>query len=262
MSYPVRAVEGSVITSKNCSASLIACSSTAMPAACAERSAASIQLVMQTSLSPVGTGKRKRAIIQGWGNVGSTAALYLAKYGVKISGIIDREGGVLNMEGFSLNDIKTLFYDKKRNSLQSDKMIPFEEINKKIWHSGAEIFIPAAASRLVSKSQSEAMINNGLEVVGCGANVPFNDDEIFYGPIAEFVDNKVALIPDFIANCGMARTFAYLMNPKNDQVLTDHDIFSDTSKTIKSALSNVLKENSTKTKIAETAFKISLAKLV
>lgn len=32
---------------------------------------------------------QKRAIIQGWGNVGAAAAFYLAQQGVKIVGIID-----------------------------------------------------------------------------------------------------------------------------------------------------------------------------
>ena len=60
----------------------------------------------------------KRAIIQGWGNVGSTAALYLAKYGVKVVGIIDREGGLINTEGYTLDDIKKAFSTiKKATSL-------------------------------------------------------------------------------------------------------------------------------------------------
>ncbi|WP_421763570.1 Glu/Leu/Phe/Val dehydrogenase dimerization domain-containing protein [Ekhidna sp.] len=204
----------------------------------------------------------KRAIIQGWGNVGSTAALYLAKYGVKVVGIIDRVGGLMNPDGFSLDDIKRFFHDKEGNKLVADDLIPFEKINDEIWSMGAEIFIPAAASRLVSKEQADAMINNDLEVVSCGANVPFNDQEIFYGPIAEFVDKKVSLLPDFIANCGMARTFAFLMDPNNDDVLTDADIFNDCSKTIGDALKAVHNENSTRANLAETAFTISLNKLV
>ncbi|MEQ9466049.1 MAG: Glu/Leu/Phe/Val dehydrogenase dimerization domain-containing protein [Ekhidna sp.] len=204
----------------------------------------------------------KRAIIQGWGNVGSTAALYLSKYGVKIVGIIDRVGGLMNPDGFTLDDIKRFFHDKDGNKLVAENLIPFEKVNEEIWSMGAEIFIPAAASRLVSKEQAEAMISNELEVVSCGANVPFNDTEIFYGPIAEFVDRKVSLLPDFIANCGMARTFAFLMNPDNDDVLTDADIFNDCSRTIGSALRAVHKENSTRVNLAETAFTISLNKLV
>ena len=204
----------------------------------------------------------KRAIIQGWGNVGSTAALYLSKYGVKIVGIIDKVGGVSKPEGFTLDEMKKLFYDKDGNKLVSKDLISFEEFNQEVWKMGAEVFIPAAASRLVSKEQAQQMIANSLEVVSCGANVPFSDSEIFYGPIAELVDSKVALIPDFIANCGMARTFAFLMDPAKDGVLTDADIFNDISTTIEEALNDVYLKNKTNRKLAETAFSIALDKLI
>ncbi|MEQ9402012.1 MAG: Glu/Leu/Phe/Val dehydrogenase dimerization domain-containing protein [Cyclobacteriaceae bacterium] len=209
-----------------------------------------------------GNIRGKRAIIQGWGNVGSTAALYLSKYGVKITGIIDKAGGLINPDGFTLEEVKKLFYDKEGNKLVADNMMSFDECNEKIWSSGAEIFIPAAASRLVSQDQSEKMIANGLECISCGANVPFRDEAIFYGPIAEYVDNHVALLPDFIANCGMARTFAFLMDPENDQKLTDADIFTDISNTIGTALKKVHDSHAASTKIAETAFGISLKQLI
>ncbi len=205
---------------------------------------------------------KKKAIIQGWGNVGSTAALYLAKYGVKVVGIIDRVGGLSKPEGFSLDEIKGLFANKEGNALVADSLIPFDQYNDEVWKTGAEIFIPAAASRLVSKPQSVAMIENGLEVVSCGANVPFADSEIFYGPIAEHVDQKVALIPDFIANCGMARTFAALMNPEKIDVMTDEAIFRDVSETIETALYDVYNVNNKKSNIMESAFSIALNKLI
>jgi glutamate dehydrogenase/leucine dehydrogenase len=100
-----------------------------------------------------GSVKGKKAIIQGFGNVGSAAAFYLAEMGAKVIGIIDRDGGLINEDGFSFEEIKTLFLNKDGNKLVSDNMIPFEEINAKIWTIGAEIFTPCAASRLVTKSQ-------------------------------------------------------------------------------------------------------------
>lgn len=204
----------------------------------------------------------KRAIIQGWGNVGATAALYLAKYGVKIVGIIDRVGGVISTDGMNLEDIKKLFHEREGNTLVSDELMSFEECDDKVWDVGAEIFIPAAASRLVSKEQAERMFNSNLEVVSCGANVPFKDEEIFYGPIAEYVDSKVALLSDFIANCGMARTFAYLMDPTDDSRLTDEGIFEDCSSTIKTALEAVHDENSDNTGLAAKAYEIALRQLI
>ena len=205
---------------------------------------------------------QKRAIIQGWGNVGATATLYLAKYGVKIVGIIDRDGGIIDANGLDLDGVKKLFFERNGNQLVADNTIPFDECNQKVWSTGAEIFIPAAASRLVSKDQAEQLIANNLEVVACGANVPFQDKEIFYGPIAEYVDDNVALITDFISNCGMARTFAYLMDPKNDRKVTDDEIFSDTSQTIENAMQKVYDENPSKTGLAEAAFRIALSQLI
>jgi glutamate dehydrogenase/leucine dehydrogenase len=201
----------------------------------------------------------KRAIIQGWGNVGSSAAYYLSQMGAKIVGIIDRVGGLINKDGFSFEEIQQLFLEKNGNTLSSPDLIPFEEINEKIWKLDAEIFAPCAASRLISREQIDQMINSGLEVVSCGANVPFADKEIFFGPIMEYADQKVSIIPDFISNCGMARVFAYFMERKVQ--MTDEAIFNDTSITIRNAIQNTYDNSSERTNICATAFEIALKQL-
>ncbi|GHC48867.1 Glu/Leu/Phe/Val dehydrogenase dimerization domain-containing protein [Ulvibacter litoralis] len=204
--------------------------------------------------------KGKRAIVQGFGNVGAAAAYYLAQMGAKIVGIIDRAGGVINKDGFSFDEIKQMFLNKDGNTLKADNMISFEEINEKIWTLECEIFAPCAASRLITKEQISSMIDTGLEVISCGANVPFADKEIFFGSIMEYTDERVSLIPDFISNCGMARVFAYFMERKVQ--MTDEAIFNDTSITIKNAIQNTFNNNSSKTNISSTAFEIALKQLV
>ncbi|WP_432222876.1 Glu/Leu/Phe/Val dehydrogenase dimerization domain-containing protein [Flavobacterium sp. TMP13] len=207
-----------------------------------------------------GNVKGKKAIVQGFGNVGSAAAFYLAAMGVKIIGIIDRDGGIINKEGFTFEEIRTFYLAKDGNKLVAKNMIPFDEINEQIWTIGAEIFTPCAASRLVTQNQMERLIANGLEVVSCGANVPFADTAIFFGPIMEEVDHKVSLIPDFISNCGMARVFAYFMEKKVE--MTDEAIFEDTSETIRKAIEKAHALNPSKTNISATAFEIALKQLV
>ncbi|MQP53668.1 MULTISPECIES: Glu/Leu/Phe/Val dehydrogenase dimerization domain-containing protein [unclassified Flavobacterium] len=202
----------------------------------------------------------KKAIVQGFGNVGSAAAFYLAQMGAKVVGIIDRDGGLINENGFSFEEIKELFLNKDGNKLIANNMIPFAEINDKIWSMGAQVFAPCAASRLVTKDQIDSMISSGLEVISSGANVPFADTAIFFGPIMEETDKKVSLIPDFIANCGMARVFAYFMEKKVQ--MTDEAIFSDTSNTIKTAIQKAHALNSDKKNISATAFEIALKQLV
>jgi len=202
----------------------------------------------------------KRAVVQGFGNVGSAAAYYLSEMGVKIVGIIDHVGGLIKEEGFSFDEIKSLYLNKKGNKLFAEHLIPFNELNERIWKLKTEIFTPCAASRLITKDQITEMINSGLEVISCGANVPFADKEIFFGPIMEYTDGQVSLIPDFISNCGMARVFSYFMERKVQ--MTDEAIFNDTSRTIKNALEAVYMNSKTKNNVSKTAFEIALKQLI
>lgn len=207
-----------------------------------------------------GLAAGKRVIVQGWGNVGSAAAYYLAQAGAKVVGIIDRNGGLLKPEGFGFDEVRALFLNKDGNQLKAEGMLRFDEVNARIWSLGAEVFLPCAGSRLVTKAQVEAMAAAGLEVVSSGANVPFADQEIFYGPIYEQADAAVAVIPDFIANCGMARAFAFLM--QGNAEISDEAIFGDVSATIAGALQRCHDRSQGRHGIASTAFEIALDQLV
>lgn len=204
--------------------------------------------------------KGKRAIIQGWGNVGASAAYYLAQAGISIVGIIDRQGGLINQEGMTFDEVRNLFLKKEGNALTGDNLLSFDEVNSKIWNTESEIFLPCAASRLITRDQVDRMIDSGLEVIASGANVPFADSEIFFGPIMEYTDKKVSIIPDFISNCGMARVFAYCMG--KDVEMSDDAIFSDTSDIIQNAIQAIIDKHNQKTNMAETAFEIALSQLV
>lgn len=207
-----------------------------------------------------GSVEGKRAVVQGFGNVGAAAAFYLSQMGAKIVGIIDIAGGLINENGFTLEEITSLFLAKTGNTLKADNLIPFDEINEKIWSIKTEIFAPCAASRLITLHQIDMMIDSGLEVISCGANVPFADKEIFFGSIMEHTDYRVSLIPDFISNCGMARVFAYFMERRVQ--MTDEAIFNDTSNTIREAIEKIYNKNKSKTEISATAFEIALNQLI
>lgn len=202
----------------------------------------------------------KRAVVQGFGNVGAAAAFYLAQMGAKVVGIIDIVGGLIKEEGFTFEEVRDMYLNKTGNTMNPNGLIPFQEMNERIWNLKTEIFAPCAASRLITQSQIDQMINTGLEVISCGANVPFADKEIFFGPIMEHTDTKVSLIPDFISNCGMARVFAYFMERKVQ--MTDEAIFNDTSQIIRQALKNTFYKNKSKQNISKTAFEIALKELL
>lgn len=202
----------------------------------------------------------KRAVIQGWGNVGAASGFFLSQLGVRIVGIMSSEGGLFNEKGFTFDEIRELVVTKHNNKLVSPDILPYGELEKRIWDQEFEIFVPAASSRLITRDQVDRMIAAKLEVFSCGANVPFQDPEIFFGPTGLYADQKFSVIPDFIANCGMARVFAYFM--ENEVSMDDWSIFTDVSQTIRNALVRTYSMNPGKTGIAQTSFEIALRELV
>lgn len=206
-----------------------------------------------------GQMRGKRVIVQGWGNVGAAAGYYLAREGALIVGIIDHAGGLLAPDGLNAGQVADLFANRTGNKLKAEGLLSFDAANERIWDIGAEVFLPCAASRIVTQDQVGRMEAKGLELISSGANVPFADTAIFYGPIAERIDGEVSVIPDFIANCGMARVFAHCMQPGAD--LTDKAIFEDVSQTIGTALKHTHAKHSGRTHLTRTAFEIALEQL-
>ncbi|MCB9234430.1 MAG: amino acid dehydrogenase [Bacteroidia bacterium] len=202
----------------------------------------------------------KRVIVQGFGNVAGAAAWYLSQAGYKIVGIIDISGGIIRPEGISPEEITHLLLSRDGNQLKADHLIPFGEANEKIWEVGAEVFLPCALSRIVTTEQVDAMLANGLEVISSGANVPFDDPEIFMGETSVHADDNLSVIPDFIANCGMARAFAYFMGDMGP--LTEEDIFNDVSAAVRRGLEDIHREDQRPVGLWQTGLKIALGKLM
>jgi glutamate dehydrogenase/leucine dehydrogenase len=142
---------------------------------------------------------------------------------------------------FPSKRLKAYLLPKKNNTLKSDQLIDFNEVNEKIWSINADVFLPCAASRIVQQTNVDQLVQSGIEVIASGANVPFADQEIFYGPIARYADENTVVIPDFVANCGMARVFAYLMSSVQLEISDEH-IFNDVSNTIKYFMEQVIQK--------------------
>ncbi len=202
--------------------------------------------------------KKKSVLIQGWGNVGASAGFFLSKAGFSIRGIMDKEGYVLSEEGFSIDEVKTLFLNKNRNVFNSKNKVFENDTN--FWKHGADVFLPCAGSRLVTRSNLDELIKNGCELISSGANVPFDNKEILYGEVMEYADSTISVIPDFIANCGMARTFGYCM--QKNQEITSKAIFEDVSQTIFKSLKTIFMKNNEKTRISEKAIGLAIKKIL
>lgn len=152
----------------------------------------------------------KRILVEGFGDVGAPSAYYLHKAGAKVVGIISRLAGQkafrwsVDPKGLDVEDLLARRVDTEvPGGAESEDPAPF-------WQTEADVFIPAASSFLVTPERLELLRKAGVQLIACGANTPFNDRLGEVGTQKE-ADRSFIIIPDFIANCGMAGTFAYLM---------------------------------------------------
>jgi glutamate dehydrogenase (NAD(P)+) len=105
------------------------------------------------------------------------------------------------------------------------------------------------------------MIGAGIELIASGANIPFADEVNFFGPVYEYADNNISVIPDFVANIGIARVFNYLI--QNDVEVSEEAIFNDVSDTVRTILSDVFREYpGSTTQISKNIIENAISQLV
>ncbi|HZN62157.1 MAG TPA: Glu/Leu/Phe/Val dehydrogenase dimerization domain-containing protein [Planctomycetota bacterium] len=132
-----------------------------------------------------------RVVIQGFGNVGSWAAKYLADAGAKVIAIADAEAGLINKDGIDIpeliqhvRDRKTIVGYPKGDNLPKDQ----------IFSVPCDILIPAALNGVLTETtvgpvQAKLIIE--------GANNPIN-------PHADHIlkERGIPVVPDILANAG------------------------------------------------------------
>src|SRR5436309_7962777 len=91
------------------------------------------------------------AIVQGYGNVGSIAALSLARYGVKVIGISDAKGGLFNPVGINLWELDKHVAERKTVA----GFAGAEAItNEQLLVTPCDILVPAALERQLTEANA------------------------------------------------------------------------------------------------------------
>ena len=132
------------------------------------------------------------AIIQGFGNVGSYAALTLASYGVKVIGISDVTGAVWNASGLDLDKLKAhVAATGSVNGFAGAEAIdPAEMLTRE-----CDVLVPAATDKALTRENAPKL---KCKVLAEGANGPTTPDADQI--ITERGD--IFLIPDILCNAG------------------------------------------------------------
>jgi glutamate dehydrogenase (NAD(P)+) len=141
--------------------------------------------------------EKSSAVVQGFGAMGGSTALYLARAGLKIVGITDAHGLILNTSRGL--DVDLLLSTRSAGGVIDRSVLRDDDMERPgdSWLSqDVDVLVPAAVSYSITADNCDAI--RGKFVVEA-ANVPTT-------PEAEqrLLDRGVTVIPDFIANTGAA----------------------------------------------------------
>jgi len=164
--------------------------------------------------------KNVRAVVQGFGNVGSHAARLLSEQGLKIVGIGDHTASFYNENGI---DIKAAldFASKNKNTLKG--FTGATEIpSNQLLISKCDVLVPAALQNVITEENAPKI---QAKLIVEGANGPTR-------PEADVIlnDKKIICVPDILANSGGVTVsyFEWVQNKAGyywteDEVNTKHD---------------------------------------
>lgn len=180
-----------------------------------------------------------RVQLEGFGNVGAAAGLYLARSGARIVAISDADHVLIEPDGLDAAAVQDLMLASEDKLLpENDPRLRPRAEDTSFLDTPADIFVCAAVSGSVTDDVLDRLEHAGVSVIASGANQPFREARMGSTKVAQAADKRFSVLPDFLANCGMARAFSYLMEPGAQP--TADPIFEAVDRTVGDALAEVL----------------------
>ena len=145
--------------------------------------------------------------IQGFGNVGSFAALDLSRRGARIVALSDVHGGIFSGDGLDVDRVRAVMesdgsvtaYDGAHESVSNQELLGLD----------VDVLLPAALGGVLTSANARDV---NATIVVEGANGPTT-------PAAEqiLVDRDIAVLPDILANAGgvTASYFEWVQNAQH-----------------------------------------------
>lgn len=155
-----------------------------------------VMIVCDEAIKKLGLSREgSRVIVQGFGNVGSNAALLMYEAGYKVIGIAEVGGGLHNKSGIDLRALSE--YRQKHGTIHrfpgAESYDPAELLTAE-----CEILIPAATENVITTRNVDRV---KCRILAEGANGPTTSaaDDVL-------AEKKVFVIPDILANAGGVTT--------------------------------------------------------
>ncbi len=179
-----------------------------------------------------------RCIVEGFGNVGGAAALYLTRQGARIVGIIDAEHGLVSPEGLDEAAVTDLLRRREERTLPEHPLrVPSFE-REMAYRGTADLFVPAAISGSVDARRLAQLARHGVRKIVCGANQPIREGRLGNTENMQAADSEFEVIPEVVASQGAARAFYHLM--AHPDLRSVDDIFSSVQESVNAGVDAVM----------------------
>jgi glutamate dehydrogenase (NAD(P)+) len=178
-----------------------------------------------------------RIMIEGFGNVGASCALYLARAGARIVSIRDASSVLRSPDGLSAGDVEDLIRRRTNKLLPANdpRVTPVETAT--FW-TDADVFVSAAISESIDPATLDRLAAHGVRMIACGSNQPFRETKLGSTRVAQQADRRFTILADILSNCGMARALCHLMEAPGE--INPDSTFAAVDTTIMDTLDDVL----------------------
>ena len=146
----------------------------------------------------------KTVVVSGSGNVAIYAVQKITEMGAKVVAMSDSNGYIYDPDGIKLDVVKQLKEVERKRIKEYVKAVPtatYTEGCSGIWTIPCQIALPCATQNEINEASAKALIANGVEAVGEGANMPSTLEAVHV-----FEGNGVLYAPGKASNAGGVAT--------------------------------------------------------
>src|SRR5690606_38776157 len=183
-----------------------------------------------------------RAVREGSATGGASGGGSRAPAGARLAGIADERPARATPEGRGAYEIAGLFLRRMGRLLPAvdHRLLPAADRDR-LLDLPADVYVCAAVSGSLTMERLARLAAAGVTVIACGANHPFHERRLGSTCVARQADRHFSVLADFLANCGLARAYSYLME---NGARPDADrIFKAVERTIQDTIDEVLARN-------------------
>ena len=144
--------------------------------------------------------KDKLCVISGSGNVAIYAAYKAKELGLKVIAMSDSDGYIYDKEGIDIDLVQTIKEVKRariKTYLNDRPQAEYHKGSKGIWQIKCDVALPCATQNEMDLLDAKTLVQNGVQVVAEGANMPLSREASDY-----LVQNKILYGPAKAANAG------------------------------------------------------------